>query len=30
VRSKVEKEYDRLAKELDYRIPSDVPEEPKR
>lgn len=30
VRAKLEKEYDRLAKELGYTIPADVPAEPKR
>jgi hypothetical protein len=29
-RAKLEKEYDRLAKELGYTIPADVPAEPKR
>lgn len=30
VREKLEKEYDRLVKELDYKVPADVPAEPKR
>jgi arylsulfatase A-like enzyme len=30
VREKMEKEYDRLAKELGYAVPADVPAEPKR
>jgi len=29
-RTKLEKEHDRLAKELDYKVPADVPAEPKR
>lgn len=30
LRAKLEKEYDRLVKELDYKVPADVPAEPKR
>ena len=29
-KAKLEKEYDRLAKELDYKVPADVPAEPRR